>query len=262
MRPSVLLEPPLVQASLATDPFIHLPLLRGRLIPSDESELRVTPQVLDLWDQRAREQGRPDDWRMPDHKREDNRHTVLGEMRSGNRDLWVYAYGSLMWDPGFHYAEIRQADLHGYQRRFTYRATMGRGSPEHPGLMLTLESRPGCCRGLAFRVAAECVDAESEILWRREMLRGGYCPTLLPVDTPQGTITALVFAANTEHPEHIGEMPLQKTATWIARASGVLGTNRHYIEQVAVQLATLGIGDEYIEQLLDEVRACCAQCDP
>lgn len=54
------------------------------------------------------------------------------------QDLWIYPYGSLMWDPGFHFAEVRRADLNGYQRRFTFKATVGRGSPEHPCLMLSL----------------------------------------------------------------------------------------------------------------------------
>jgi cation transport protein ChaC len=78
-----------------------------------------------------------------------------------------------MWDPGFHFAEVRLADIEGFQRRFTYKITIGRGTPEHPALMVALEQRPGRCRGLAFRIAADMVDAESEILWRREMLRGG-----------------------------------------------------------------------------------------
>jgi len=224
-------------------------------MPPEQSELRVTPEVLALWDQRARALGRSDNWRLADHQREHSRRTVLGELKTAADDLWVYAYGSLMWDPGIHFSEVRLADLDGYQRRFTYRITIGRGSPERPALMLSLERQSGCCRGLAFRIAADSVEAESEILWRREMIRGGYSPTLLPMTTPQGAITALVFASNHSHPEHVGELSLAETAAVIAGASGPLGTNQAYLEQLVAQLSMLEIEDEYIARLLDQVQA-------
>ena len=122
------------------------------LTPPGESELRLTPEVLRLWDQRARKEGRPENWRLPDDQREASRRAVLGDRHTA-RDLWVYAYGPLMWDPGIHFSEVRLAHLDGYQRRFTYRITAGRGTPECPALMLSLERRAGCCRGLAFLVS-------------------------------------------------------------------------------------------------------------
>ena len=229
-------------------------MLRNRLTPAEESALRLTPEVMCLWDQRARDEGRPEDWRLPDEQREASRRAILGEFNA-SQDLWVYAYGSLMWDPGIHFSEIRLAHLDGYQRRFTYRITGGRGTPECPALMLSLERQAGCCKGLAFRIAAGSADMESAILWRREMLRGGYCPTMLPVSTPQGEITALVFASNTGHSEYARELPLCETAAIIARACGPLGTNRHYLEQLAAQLAALEIEDRYVLDLMGQVKA-------
>jgi len=160
-----------------------------------------------------------------------------------------------MWDPGIRFAEVRQADLHGWQRRFSYRITGGRGSPECPALMLTLEQQPGCCTGLVFRIPAAEVDAETTLLWRREMLRGGYCPALLPLHTPQGDVQALVFTANTAHPEHVGELPLHETAATVATACGPLGSNRHYLEQLAAQLQALQIDDPYVQVLWQRVQA-------
>lgn len=243
---------------MTSDPFIHLPDLRGRVKPAVTSELRVTPDVLSFWDERARMMGRADDWRISDDAREATRRALFGELSARDEDLWVFAYGSLMWDPGIHFSEVRVADLEGYQRRFTYRITVGRGSPEHPGLMLALEREAGCCRGLAFRIAAPAVDAETEILWRREMIRGGYSPLLLPMTTPQGRITALVFAANHAHDEYAGELSPDETAQMIARASGPLGSNRAYLEQLAEQLAALDIEDGYIRDLLARVDAAAA----
>ena len=242
------------------DAFVHLPGLRGKLTPAEQSTLRATPEFLARWDERARSRGLPADWRLTDEQLEASRRALLGE-HLGGRDLWIYGYGSLMWDPGFHFAEVRLAHLPGYQRRFTYWTRLARGTAERPALMLTLEQVAGDCRcsGLAFRIAGDVVDTESGMLWRREMLRGGYCPALLPIATPQGPLTALVFACNHAHPDYAGEMTLDETAAIIAVAAGVIGTNRDYLEQMVRQLAALQIADGYVEQLLRRVRSVCGE---
>ena len=234
---------------MTPEAFRHLPDLLPRVTPPERSALRVTPEVLAQWDQRARELGRPTDWRWSEATIEDSRRALLGPL-DGTRELWVYAYGSLMWDPAMHFDEVRRADLPGWQRRFTYRTIMGRGTPQQPALMLSLEAREGCCQGLAFRIPPERADAESALLWRREMLRGGYVPRLLPLHTPQGDIEAVVFTCNTAHADHVGELPLDETAAIIGCACGVIGSNRHYLEQLSAQLQTLGIPDGYVDELM------------
>jgi glutathione-specific gamma-glutamylcyclotransferase len=209
--------------------------------------------VLQVWDQRARDQGRGADWRWSDEQLEATRIALLGPAER-QHDLWVFGYGSLMWDPGFHFAEVRLAELPQHRRRFSCRTALGRGSPEYPGLMLTLEPGAGCCSGLAFRIEAAVAAHESGMLWRREMIRGIYRPRLLPVRTPQGEVTALVFSANAAHDDHVGELALDEAAAIIARAEGVLGTNRQYLEQLVWQLEHLGLDDSYLQQLLQRVR--------
>lgn len=233
--------------------FVHLPGLRDGIVPPGQSALRVTPEVMAMWDARARQMGRPADWRLPDAVVEASRRAALAG-RDPAQDLWIYAYGSLMWDPALHFEEVRRARLAGHRRRFTFRTHIGRGSPECPGLMLSIEPRPGDCEGLAFRIAADRVETESAILWRREMLRGAYTPRLLPVATPQGGITALVFVSNPAHPDHVAELPLAQTAHTIARAEGVMGRNRDYVDQLARQLSGLGIVDDDIERLVAELQ--------
>jgi glutathione-specific gamma-glutamylcyclotransferase len=239
------------------DAFRHLPALRERVTPAQASELRVTPELLAAWDERARNLGQPADWRLSDQALEASHRALLGELDEG-LDLWIYSYGSLMWDPGFHFDEVRLADLPGHRRRFLFRTTLGRGSPEQPGLMLSLEPGPGMCRGLVFRIPGAARHAESACVWRREMIRGSYSPALLPVATPQGEVVALVFAANQAHPEHAGDLPLHEAATMIARAAGFLGTNRQYLEQLALQLHSLGIEDDYVMQMLQQGQAAAA----
>ncbi len=87
------------------------------------------------------------------------------------------------------------------------------------------------------------------------MLLGGYSPLLLPMSTPQGAITALVFATNTSHSRYVEELPLNETANLIARGAGAMGTNRDYLEQLAGQLKALEIEDQYVQRLLERVRS-------
>jgi cation transport protein ChaC len=239
---------------LNDDTFRHVPALRERLKPLGQSSVRATPEVMAVWDERARLMGQPADWRWSDERREASRQSLLARHEAG-ADLWVYGYGSLMWDPALHFCEVRHASLDAHQRRFSFHTHLGRGSPQCPGLMLSLDPQPGVCHGLAFRIPAHQVEPESCILWRREMIRGNYQPAFLPVQTPQGTVNALVFTSNPDHPEYAGELALEEAARVIATASGVLGTNREYLEQLAAQLALLQIEDDYIARLHASVRA-------
>jgi cation transport protein ChaC len=249
---------------LDVDPFAHLPQLRDCLTPAAQSALRVTPQHLAEWDRQASARGLPPDWRWSEQQIEASRCALLGQAPP-QEDLWVFGYGSLMWDPAIHFSELRRAALAGHARRFSYRTLMGRGTPERPALMLTLEPRPepglaaapaaACCQGLVFRVPAALAQHESTVLWRREMVRGGYLPRLLPVATPQGPVQALVFLCNPAHPGHVGELSLQESAAIIATAAGQLGRNRDYLRQLHAQLLRLEVADDYIHQLWAAVQA-------
>ena len=232
--------------------FMHLPELEGRITPPEASGLRLTDEVLAAWDAQARAQGLPDDWRLPDADVERSRQAVLADI--GGEDLWVFGYGSLMWNPGIHFQEVRRASLDGFARRFALATVIGRGTTDCPGLVLTLLPCAGVCHGLAFRIHHALVEAESRLLWRREMIRGGYCPALLPLDTPQGRIEALVLTANTAHPQYRGELSLEDTAAIIASACGSIGSNRAYLDQLDEQLDLLGIEDDHVRALSAMVR--------
>src|SRR6185503_17148909 len=87
--------------------------------------------------------------------------------------VWVFAFGSLIWNPAFHFVERRTARIHGFHRQFCLWARAGRGSPECPGLMLSLVSG-GSCTGVAYRIARGAVVTELDVLWRREMSTMAY----------------------------------------------------------------------------------------
>ena len=137
---------------MSTAPFVNLPHLREKLTPADKSTLRLTPEGLAVWDQRARDAGRPANWRLTDDVREASRHAVLGNW-DASEDLCVYAYGSLMWDPGLHFSEVRTAEVEGYQRRFTLKSIGGRGEARR--IVRACFSREGADSGCAHSVQQE-----------------------------------------------------------------------------------------------------------
>jgi cation transport protein ChaC len=158
------------------------------------------------------------------------------------QDLWVFGYGSLIWNPAFEYAEARPAHLHGWHRRFCLKMFMGRGTRETPALVLALD-RGGACRGLAFRIKAPMVRQELEILWQREMFGGAYHARWVTLRAGEERFPALTFVINHAHPRYIKELSVAQTAAMIAAAKGDLGTCREYLENTMAHLHALGLDD-------------------
>jgi glutathione-specific gamma-glutamylcyclotransferase len=159
-----------------------------------------------------------------------------------SQDLWLFGYGSLMWNPAFAYAESHVALLRGWHRRFCLWLEMGRGSPENPGLMLGLD-RGGVCRGVAFRIPAHDVRPELLLVWRREMFGTAYDARWVTVRMNDLSVRAITFVVNRSHPRYAGRISDEIAAARIAAASGALGTCASYLHNTLDHLATLGIRD-------------------
>jgi cation transport protein ChaC len=171
-------------------------------------------------------------------------------------DLWVFAYGSLMWDPGFPHEAMVPAEIDGWSRAFCVRSRGHRGTPDLPGLVVGL--RPGgTCRGLIVKALDRHKASTLDYLWRREMdLADGYVPHRVVARTDDGRqIQALTFVADLDHEAYAGALTLQETARRIASAEGQRGTNRDYLERTLAQLARLGIQDPGLLSLGQAVAA-------
>lgn len=239
--------------------FRHTPALRGRITPPSESAMRFGQERYDELDAQALAEGWPDGWRMDHDAREANRQTVLaGRMES---DLWVFAYGSLIWDPAVEVAEYRYAALPGWHRSFCMKLERGRGSFENPGLMAALEAG-GDCDGVVFRIPGTLVAQETAFMWRREMFSGAYCPTFFEVTTPQGPVEALVFVINRESWRYLPQVDPDEAAQMIATAEGELGANFDYLDSLVQRLEDLGLHDEDIFRLHRAAVACRAASNP
>jgi cation transport protein ChaC len=172
-------------------------------------------------------------------------------------DLWIFAYGSLMWEPGFAYCEAVPALVTGFHRRFCVYSHGYRGTPERPGLVLGLD-RGGACKGIAFRVPAVDVRTALEYLWDREMKSGVYRLKELPSQIPGSAVPALAFVVDRNHPSYAGNLSLRETARLIHQGVGNRGTSRHYLANTMHELARLGVVDGPLQRLEREVKSITA----
>jgi cation transport protein ChaC len=167
---------------------------------------------------------------------------------------WVFAYGSLLWNPLFPFAEARPATLRGLHRRFCLYSMASRGTRETPGLVLALD-RGGACTGVVYRLPAPVVNDELYLLWRREMVVGSYRPKWVGVHSGNRRLVALAFTVKHDHPQYAGKLPIDEEARVIANAAGAFGSSLDYLERTRVALVTHGIVDPYLEQLAGKVAA-------
>jgi len=188
---------------------------------------------------------------LTDDELQASRDRTLARRRAGAA-CWLFGYGSLIWNPTIQAAESRIGTARGWHRRFCLWTSLGRGSPERPGLMLGLE-RGGSCRGVVFRIADDIVDAELDLLWRREMVTGAYAPRWVSVATEAGPVDAIAFTINRDHPRYAGKLPDDQVAAAIAQAAGFLGPCAEYLDRTVAHLAELGIADHRLTRLANLV---------
>lgn len=167
------------------------------------------------------------------------------------RDLWVFAYGSLMWNPEFNPVETRDAALLGYHRSLCIFSHYTRGTPENPGLVFGLDEG-GQCHGRALSVAAEDIDRVVETLYEREMPTNVYCPTMARATIEGvGEEDVFVFVANTQHRQYAGTLSDEETALLVSRGHGPRGACLEYVASTANQLHKLGVPDQNLDRILE-----------
>ena len=171
--------------------------------------------------------------------------------------LWVFGYGSLLWNPGFEVAQSEQGCLAEYRRSFCMRSIHHRGTVEDPGLVLALDEHPGSvCEGLALRAAEGNEEQTLTYLRERELVSSAYLEKTLDVDLTDGTrIQAVTYVIDPDHDQYCGDLPLEDQARIIARAVGGRGPNSEYLYNTASHLDQLGIPDAELHWLASRVRA-------
>lgn len=170
--------------------------------------------------------------------------------------LWVFGYGSLLWNPGFAVAESRHARLADYARSFCMRSIHHRGTKDAPGLVLALDHHRGAvCDGVAFRARDGAEDDVLAYLRERELVSAAYLEETVALDLDGGQrLEALAYVIDRDHDQYC-RISLEEQARIIARATGGRGPNTEYLFNTAAHLEELGIPDAEMQWLVDRVRA-------
>ena len=190
-------------------------------------------------------------------------HTTLAlrhysKLRLPLGDLWIFAYGSLMWNPGIPYVQWAPALVYGYHRALCIYSSRWRGTPERPGLVLGLD-RGGACRGIAYRIKARDVTLALEALWEREMRRAVYQPRLLRARLLGRHARVLTFIADPHHVGYAGKLSIRQTARLVATCSGDRGPNLEYIRRTVDHLSELGVSDHNLQRVFAAARSLCTR---
>jgi len=168
-------------------------------------------------------------------------------------DIWVFGYGSLMWNPGFAFAERQPATAHGVHRRLCIYSTRYRGTPEKPGLVMGL-MRGGCCHGVAFRVPGEQVAATRAYLTEREQINKVYHETFRPVRLRDGRlVAALCYVVDPTHRQFAGRLSAEEQLRVVADSCGRSGPNRDYVCNTASSLSEIGVRDRTLQWLAEKL---------
>jgi cation transport protein ChaC len=174
--------------------------------------------------------------------------------------MWVFGYGSLVWNPGFEVSHQMIATLPGYARSFCMRSIHHRGTDEAPGLVLALdENHTDSCQGVALAVVEGQEAQTLEYLRARELISSAYLERDLEIRLEDGrTARAVTYVIDPHHVQYCGGLPLEEQARIIAQAVGGRGPNTEYLYNTADYLAQLGISDSQLEWLSKRVRSLCA----
>ena len=172
--------------------------------------------------------------------------------------LWVFGYGSLLWNPGFEPAQARTAVLHGYTRSFCMLSVHHRGTDTDPGLVLALDASAGAqCTGVAFQVKPDEETHVLAALRERELISSAYIEHHVTLQTDDEPMTALAYVIDADHVQYC-QFDLETQARMIARAIGQRGPNTEYLYNTAAHLTKMNIRDDDMTWLVNRVRVLAA----
>ena len=172
-----------------------------------------------------------------------------------DQDLWVFAYGSLMWRPDFPFVERLEARLVGAHRALCVYSFVHRGTPERPGLVLGLD-QGGTCRGIAYRVPVKDRGATVAYLRAREQVTSVYRECMRPIwlkSRPERRVQALCYMVDRGHVQYAGRLSLEQQLHHVRQGHGHSGANRDYVIATVGALEQLGYRETELHLLAERL---------
>ncbi|MEQ8508570.1 MAG: gamma-glutamylcyclotransferase [Rhodospirillaceae bacterium] len=176
-------------------------------------------------------------------------------LNNSNADYWVFGYGSLMWRPGFPFAEMAPARLNGWRRDMCIQSIHYRGTPDVPGLVSGL-TPGGECLGRAYKISPDDVEQVVAYLDERELVTDVYLTQHLDVDLLDGrSVPARVYVADTNHDQFAGHWSVTEKIKYLLQGTGSEGRSIEYLSNIVEQLELLKIADPGLVDLLRQAQA-------
>jgi len=173
-------------------------------------------------------------------------------------DLWIFGYGSLIWNPGFEHSKALIGQIKGYSRKFYQGSDVHRGRPDRMGRVVTLiEDGEGSTWGQAFLPKDHQIALS--YLGQRESSIGGYETALTyfyPRDPKEKPFLILVYIAMPSNALFLGADPIPKIAHDIAHSEGECGHNVEYLSKLIafMRVELPHIVDDHLFSIEKEVR--------
>lgn len=169
---------------------------------------------------------------------------------------YIFAYGSLMWKPGFEFEEKHtHATLQGFHREFNVKSIVRWGTPEKPGATLGLEEG-GECIGMLYQIKEEKFQQVMNYLIKREG-PGFEFPEMdieVTIDGEAMVVKAVVAKYKSTHEGYLGYLDIKERAKFIREAHGSAGSSCGYVESTREHLVELGIDDSFVEEFYQEIK--------
>ncbi len=219
-------------------------------------QMRLTPELVALvpphTGETGRLAGRTD--RPTDADLDDVAAKLLADAPA-NGEVWIFAYGSLIWNPDFDFVDERLGTVPGWHRSFCLGwVRIYRGTPERPGIMLAMD-RGGSCRGVVFRLPADAIRENLTKLLRREMpvKRAQYPARWVSVHTEGGRLRAIAFPISRQSDAYLAGLSQETVVETLATAAGERGSMAEYLYATVQHLEGRGIHDRYLWRLQELV---------
>lgn len=174
---------------------------------------------------------------------------LIGAVPPGG-EMWLFAFGSLIWNKRFTSDAERRGVVRGWHRDFCLGPdTRYRGNPAAPGYVLSLD-RGGQCKGMVYRLPPQGLAANIEGLLRKEP---PFPPRWVTVETPEGVVRAFSFTHPGREIAYAGHLTDEAIADALSRAVGMMGSMAQYVYLTALHLEQLGLCDDRMWRMQDMI---------
>src|SRR6266851_2260031 len=169
--------------------------------------------------------------------------------------MWVFGYGSLMWDKWEEDHDYRRhsiAELQGFQRTFNKASTKNWGTKDMPCPTLNLEANPSAsCKGVAFEFGDDKRDRLLRYLKEREGEDFELQEHQIRLKDGESIVAVVPIYVGKNR---LSEIDLANSAAIVRAAKGERGVCFDYVRSVFDALSKLGIEDPAVTRFWQAIQ--------